>query len=193
VDAKWWYPYRNLASARLAQKDVPGALAAFEAGIKAAPAEPQLVVELAAYYEKHGRANDAIALYETLYKNNPHLQLAANNLAMLLVTYRTDRSSLDRARDLTASFRSSDNGMLLDTSGWVRFKRGEIQEALPVLEQAATRAPGEGVIRYHLAMAELRAGQRERARANLEAALSGSPDFTGVEEARSALASLKAG
>jgi hypothetical protein len=40
-------------------------------------------------------------------------------------------------------------------------------------------------------MAQLRLGQRERARANLESALSGSGNFTGSEVARSALAGLE--
>jgi Tfp pilus assembly protein PilF len=60
-----------------------------------------------------------------------------------------------------------------------------------VLERAADRSPNSKVIRYHLGMALLEVGQRDRARTNLEAALSGSPSFIGSEEARSALASLK--
>jgi Tfp pilus assembly protein PilF len=40
-------------------------------------------------------------------------------------------------------------------------------------------------------MAQLRTGQRENARNNLESALSGSEDFTGAQEARSTLATLK--
>ena len=51
----------------------------------------------------------------------------AVNLAMLLVTYRTDRPSLARAKELTAPFTNSESGSLLDTSGWVRFKLGETQ------------------------------------------------------------------
>ncbi len=111
---------------------------------------------------------------------------------MLLVTYKTDRASLDRARALTAGFEGSDNALLLDTLGWVRFKRREYRDAVIVLERAADRAPDSKVIRYHLGMAQLRTGEREHARANLETALSGSGNFTGSQEARSALASLKA-
>jgi tetratricopeptide (TPR) repeat protein len=187
----WGYAYRNLAIARIGAKDSAGAVAAYEAGVKAAPNDIQLLVELASYYERQGRANDAISLYEALYQRNPKLQLAANNLALLLATYRTDRNSLDRARDLSAPFVTSDNGALLDTNGWVHYKRGEAQDALPVLERALIRAPESQVIRYHLALAELDAGQTDRARANLETALSGSADFSGAEHARAVLASLK--
>jgi Tfp pilus assembly protein PilF len=60
------------------------------------------------------------------------------------------------------------------------------------LSRAAERSPGSKEIRYHLGMAELRAGQTERARADLEAAVDGSSKFVGADEARTTLASLKA-
>jgi Flp pilus assembly protein TadD len=109
---------------------------------------------------------------------------------MLLVTYKKDQASLDRARDLAAAFASSNNGTLLDTNGWVHFKRAEYTAALPVLEHAVERAPNEKRIRYHLGMTELRLGETGRARFNLEAALEGSSKFLGSDEARTALAAL---
>lgn len=191
VAPKWPVPYHNLAGAAASAGDLARATSACEAGLKAAPFEPTLVVDLAALYERQGRIADAIAQYERLYEHNPGLDVAANNLAVLLVTYKTDPKSLDRARDLSAKFASSDNGLLLDTNGWVRFKRGDVSGALPVLERAAARAPLSSVIRYHLALAQLQAGQKDRARANLESALAGAARFSGAEDARTVLASLK--
>jgi tetratricopeptide (TPR) repeat protein len=187
-----WQPHRNLARVKLAANDPDGAISEYQAALKLAPAEPQLVADVAQVYEKQGRIDAAIAGYETLYRQNPRVQqFAANNLAMLLVTYKSDQPSLDRARDLTSAFVTSDNSMLLDTVGWVRFKRGEYREALPTLERAAERAPDSRVIRFHLAMTQLQLGLRDRARSNLESALNGADSFQGVDEARTALASLK--
>src|SRR5262249_42368566 len=152
---------------------------------------PALVTDLAALYERLGRIDDAIHQYETLHAHDPHLALASNNLAMLLVTYRKDRASLDKARQLSASFANSGNGALLDTHGWVTFKQGDYMAALAVLEQAVERAPDSKVIHYHLAMAQLRAGRRDEARSNLETALSGTASFSGIDEARAKLAELK--
>ncbi len=191
---RWVVPYRNLALSRLASHDTAGAIAEYEAGLKNVPGNAQLTTELAALYERAGRIDDAIAQLDALYKTNPRQEMIASNLAMLLVTYRTDSHSLDRARDLTASFASSDNASLLDSSGWVRFKRGEYAEAVETLARAAQRAPESKEIRYHLAMAELRAGQRDRARTDLEDALSGgAARFVGADNARAVLASLKSG
>ncbi len=191
ITPKWWLPYRNLAVAKLALKDRKGAIAIYEGALKVAPLEPQLVTELALLYEGDGRVDDAIALYDASYRHDPHGQVVANNLAMLLVTYKKDRASLDRARDLTADFASSSDGKLLDTNGWVHVKRGEYAQALPVLGRAVDRAPDAREIRYHLAMAELYMGHTDQAREQLEAALSGSAKFYGSEDARTTLAFLK--
>ncbi len=187
-----WQLHRNLAQIELGAGDAPGAAREYTAALKLAPAEPQLVMDAARLYEQQGSIDAAIAGYEALYKENPKAQQwAANNLAMLLVTYKKDPVSLDRARDLTSTFAKSDNGALLDTVGWVRFKRGEYQQALQVLERATDRAPDSRVIRFHLAMAQLQLGLRDRARTNLESALTGSQSFQGSDEARIALAGLK--
>jgi predicted Zn-dependent protease len=189
----WWQPYRNLVAARIATGDTAGAIASCEAGVKAIPFQPELVADLAALYERRGHFEEAIALYDGLYTHNPHLQIAANNLAMLLVTYRTDQPSLERAHNLTATFAGSDNGAFLDTYGWVRLKNDDPREALASLERAASRSPESKLIRFHLAMAQLKVGQRDKARTNLEAALSGTATFAGSNEARAILASLTHG
>jgi len=191
LSPSWSVPYRSLAAARIAANDSAGAIAAYSQGIKAAPAEPQLIMELGQLYVSQGRIDDAIASYEEWYRRNPQAQLVANNLAMLLVTYRTDQKSLDRARDLTAGFASSSNGSLLDTAGWVHFKRAEYAQALPELEHAAQERPESAEIRYHLGMAEMRAGLADRARTDLETAVAGSQRFDGSKEARAVLATLK--
>ncbi len=189
--AKWWPPYRNLASAQAASGDTAGAIQTYERALAAVGLEPALVSDLAALYEREGRIDDAIRQYEALYRRDPQLPFAANNLAMLLVTYRKDRASLDRAGGLTARFLSSENPDLLDTAGWVCLKRGELGEALSALEKAARRAPDSRVIRYHLGMAQLESGQRDLARGSLKSALAGSARFDGWQDARSALASLE--
>jgi tetratricopeptide (TPR) repeat protein len=191
LEPRSWLSYRGLAQVRLAANDPNGAIDQYLSGLKVSPSQPRLLAELAGLYEKQGRIDEAIAQYDALYKSDPSARLiAANNIAMLLIT-RTDKTSLERARDLTADFAGSDNADFLDTRGWVQFKRREYRDAVALLERAADRAPDSRVIRYHLGMAQLQTGQRESARANLETALSGSGEFTGSQEARAVLASLR--
>ena len=189
----WWMPHRNLALAKLATGDGAGAIAAYEAGLKATNYQPTLVTDLATLYERQNRIDDAIRLYDELHRRNPRLELASNNLAMLLITYKQDQASLDRARDLSAQFATSSVAAYLDTHGWVRFKRGEFTQALPVLERAVEESPDSRIVRFHLGMALYKAGQRDQAISNLEKALAGDEKFRGADEARSVLATLKGG
>jgi Tfp pilus assembly protein PilF len=110
---------------------------------------------------------------------------------VLLVTHRRDQASLDRARDLVDGFARSSNPAFLDTHGWVQYKRGDFAAALPVLEQVADKVPESPVVRYHLAMAQLHAGQLGPARDNLERALKAGAKFDGAGEARATLDELK--
>jgi len=191
-DSKSWSAHRELALVRLDMQQPDAAIAEYQSALKIAPSEPRLLTELAALYEKQGLIDQAIGCYDTLYSNPRLQQFAANNLAMLLVTHRSDAASLDRARDLTLGFGTSEDGSLLDTYGWVLFKRHAFEDALAALQRAADRAPDSREIRYHLGMVELQLGRREQARTDLENALSGAASFAGSAEARQTLASLEA-
>lgn len=186
----WWLPYHDLGAAQLASGDSASAERTYDRGVVSTRMETPLVVDAASLDEQLGRVDEAIGLYEAFHREFPGQSIGANNLAMLLVTYKKDHSSLERARDLTSRFMTSTNPDLLDTAGWVRVKSGNPAEALPALEEAARLAQQSRVIRYHLGMAELALGQRAQARASLETALAGSARFEGSEEAHAALARL---
>jgi predicted Zn-dependent protease len=193
VAPNWPVSYRNLALAKYEAKDAAGGIAAYKAAIKAAPADPQYVIELVEHFLGEGRVDDAIATYEDWHVNQPQAQMVTANLAELLATYRTDRASLDRARDLTSAFATSNNGSLLDANGWVHFKRGEYTDALAVLQRAALRTPDAPVVHYHLGMAEVEAGQSDRARSDLQVAVAASVRAAWSDDARRVLSGLNAG
>jgi tetratricopeptide (TPR) repeat protein len=182
---------RNLALAKYAAKDTAGAVVSYQDAIKAAPNDAFFVVELAELYQSLGRIDNSIQTYDTWQRANPAERVVANNLAMMLVTYHTDQASLDRARDLTSSFESSNDPNLLDTVGWVHYKREEYLQALPLLRHAADRVPPSQVIYYHLGMVELRSGQVDQAKKDLQSAVAGTAAFPGADDARRTLASLQ--
>jgi tetratricopeptide (TPR) repeat protein len=188
---QWWQLYRTMAIAQLAAGNRAAAIANYQLGLKAVPGSVELAVDLAALYEQDGRSDEAIRQYEQVLTRNPKSEVLANKLAMLLVTYRKDQASLDRARDLATTFAASTNPAYLDTHGWVQYKRGEFATALPLFEQVADRVPESPLVRYHLAMAQFRNGQLKQARDNLERALGAGKKFAGVEEARATLDEIK--
>ncbi len=189
---EWPLGWRNLALAQLAANDRNGAVATLEKGVVRCNWDFSLVADLAALYERNGEFDKAIGKYEELIARRRGVEAAENNLAMLLITYRKDQKSLDRARELTEQFANSPNAALLDTHGWVLYRRGQYAEALAVLERANQMAPQAYVVRFHLGMAQLKSGQNTQARENLQAALQSKSAFAGSDEARAALASIPA-
>ena len=127
---EWPLGWRNLALAQLAANDRAGAVATLEKGVPKTNWDFSLVADLAALYERNGEFDKAISTYEQMVAKRRGIEAAENNLAMLLVTYRKDQKSLDRARELTEQFANSPNAALLDTHGWVLYRRGQYAEAL---------------------------------------------------------------
>ena len=191
LDPTWLPAYRGLAQVQIGQHDTEGAIKTLQSARgKARPAEA-VEFDLAGLFQSLGRPDDAIAVYEEALKANPQFDVAANNLAMLLVSSRKDQASLDRALTLAQRFTESSNSLYVDTLGWVRYKRGETSSALSALDKAVSMAPDAPGARYHLAMAQLKSGQADTARDNLQRALKLGNAFEGVADARVALANLQ--
>jgi tetratricopeptide (TPR) repeat protein len=184
--------YRSLAAAQFIGHDAPAAIATLRTGIDKVPDPETLEPELAGIYDSLKRPDDAVAVYESALRRNPNADVAANNLAMLLVTYRADRASLDRAARLTARFAESPNPNFLDTYGWVLYKHGDWNGAVVALRNVLAKAPQSPVILYHLGMAQVLAGQPDAARDSLTRALQSGKQFPGMDEAKAALEKLAA-
>ncbi|MBW2288291.1 MAG: tetratricopeptide repeat protein, partial [Deltaproteobacteria bacterium] len=113
---------------------------------------------------------------------------ARNDLAWLLAE---SGGNLDTALSLAEEARSLDPAPdILDTLGWVHFKRGEAAAAVSVLEKAHSDSPDSASIRYHLGSALALAGDSERAKEMLQSAVD-AEGFEEIDEARRKLAKLE--
>jgi len=187
---KWAILYRNLATAKLALKDEAGAVKTMEEGIEKTGGSSLLVTGLATYLEKAGKLDQAVAQYEKVLKEDPKSQLAANNLAMLLIEYKTDDASRQRARELSKMLVDSPEAAYLDTVGWVEYKFGDYQKATEYLEKAVQAAPDAALIRFHLGMAYVGLGNKVLAKDNLKQAVDANIEFKGLEQAKAELEKL---
>jgi Tfp pilus assembly protein PilF len=185
-----WLPYRNLALAQSAERDDSAAVATLHSGIVKAETPEPLEAALAGLYERSGKPEAAVQVYESGLRHSPNSELIANNLAMLLVNAKGDVASLERARQLSVRLAGSNNPNYLDTYGWVLYKQGEAPAAVSVLQKASSRAPEFPEIWFHLGMAQVRAGQSDAARASLGRALQSGDRFFGSDEARQTLDKL---
>lgn len=186
---EWWAPYRGLGLAQLADKQTDAAIDTYRKGIDKTRGN-LLTTDLAALYERMGKSDEAIHVYEQWLQREPKSLMAANNLAMLLLNYRADKPGLDQATKLAELLSNSPEPALLDTRGWVKFKSGDYQGAINLLQQAANKVSDSSTIRYHLGMAQWKAGDAANARDNLQAAVKDNKPFFGADEAKKTLASL---
>ena len=188
---KWWAPYQGLANAQLAAKeDRAAAIATLQYAKTVVDQTEQLSEQLATLFEDQGKPDEAIREYEDIIRRYPQSEAAANNLAMLLATYRKDPASLDRAKELSARFANSPNPSYLDTYGWVLFKHGDAAGSVSVLTSVVAKVPDAAVARYHLGMAQSLAGDNPDARDNLLRAVNSGTRFTGLDEAKATLDKL---
>ncbi len=186
-------PYHGLAVAQLRAQRNDAAIQTLEKGIDKTQGSPTLVTDLSNVYLGLHHPEDSIALYQRILDKYPGSAFAANNLAMLLVTYRKDAASLTQAEKIADGLSGSSVPTVIDTRGWVKFKSGDFHGAESLLQQAVEKSPDRPELRYHLAMAQLRSGEQQAAQQNLESALHSSQSFAGADEARSTLAQLQQG
>lgn len=186
----WWVPYRNKAIAYLRSGANEDAIKAYQQGLAAAQQPDALAIDLAVLYEQQGALEPAIKLYEDVLRRDADHRIAANNLAMILSTYRDDAESIKRAEHLVATFKQSDDPAHLDTVGWVALRAGDAKAAVATLEKAAQKAPKIAVIHYHLGKAYIALGEAGKARQAFEAAVRLNQPFEGQDDAKAQLAKL---
>ncbi len=142
--------------------ELPTAVAVLEAALKAYPNHPQLQYQRATMLERAGRSADAERAFEALLKQRPEDPAVANALGFTLADHNRN---LDRAEKLVrqALSLSPDNPAILDSLGWVRFRRGHLDEAIALVERA-WRGAHDAEIGAHFGEVLWKKGEEGRAR-----------------------------
>jgi cellulose synthase operon protein C len=155
--------YQALAQFYVRQKQIVEAERIIRTGLNEKPDDSGMQLSLAGVLELKGDYEAAIAQYELMLKEQAGSMVVANNLAGLLSNHRTDKASLERAFSLAAVLRKSEVPFFKDTLGWLYYLRGDYTAAIPLLEQAAVELPDLPVVRYHLGVTYVAAGQLDKA------------------------------
>ena len=132
---------------------------------------------------------EAQAAYEKVLDLNPRFGPAANNLAYLYSEHGGDKEkALQLAQ--TAKEVLPEDPRISDTLGWILYKRGVYERAVPLLRESAEKLTDNAEVHYHLGMAYLKAGNTQAAKESLTKALKLGDSFSEAEEAKRALADL---
>jgi len=165
--------YRNLAALLVSHENSKEAESVLQDGIvKTAPNNQLLQISLASVQQQAGDYDQAIETYEVILEQDPKADVVANNLASLLSDHRKDKASLDRALQLAKRFKDVQTPHFKDTLGWVHYQMGNLDQAMPLLLDAADALPEFSDFRYHVGMGYLAKEQRDKAKQELEKAIS---------------------
>ena len=192
LDPNFSSAYDLLVQTYLAANKLPQAVSQLQAELSKNPNNASALMTLALVYEKmqdYPKARDA---YEKLLSINPDFVVALNNLAYL---YTEQLNNLDKAYELARKARDlqGEDAAVGDTLGWVLYKRGDYQQALPILQESAQKAADNPEIQFHLGMTAYMMGQTDVAKAALRKAAGSDKDFPGKDESKRRLASLDSG
>ncbi|MCC7461821.1 MAG: tetratricopeptide repeat protein [Gammaproteobacteria bacterium] len=159
--------------------DRAAALEQIEATRQRFPGHPEVLYQRAILLERAGRTSEALQSLEQLHRARPADGTLTNALGFILADHRMQ---LPRAESLIRAALESepDNPAILDSLGWVKYRRGAIAAALPVLERA-WRLFRDGDIAAHYGEAAWASGDQARARAIWSQALAADPDNTTLQ------------
>ena len=124
-------------------------VAVLRAAVAARPRDEELLFALAAAYERVGQPEVAIAQMRALIALNPDHAEALNFVGY---AYAEQGARLEDAEKLVrrALELKPRSGHILDSLGWVLFRRGDARRAAEVLEQADALAGPDATILEHL-------------------------------------------
>jgi Flp pilus assembly protein TadD len=129
--------------------------------------------------------------YERAVQFDPNAAVAANNLAWM---YAQNGGNLDAALQLAQAAKRQlpDTPEVDDTLGFIYYKKDLASLAVPLLQATVEKAPSNPEYHYHLGLAYQRIGDKAKASESLTRALALKPDFSGAQDARATLISLRA-
>jgi putative PEP-CTERM system TPR-repeat lipoprotein len=151
---------------------------------QANPSDPYVPMYVAESYMVSKQFKPAAETLRAVLKVNPNHPVALNNLAW---TYQQDKDprALETAERALAVSPASPE--IMDTLGWLLVEQGNTARALPLLQKAVGLSPQALELRYHLAVALNKSGDKLGARKELETLLADNRPFPQLDEARSLL------
>jgi tetratricopeptide (TPR) repeat protein len=181
--------YALLGQLLITQGRLDQARTELEGMVKVDPKSVGTRTALAVVLQLQNKTDQARKRYEEVLQIDARAPIAANNLAWL---YAEAGTNLDMALQLaqTANAQLPNRSEVIDTIGWVLYKKGLYEVAVVRLKECVDKDPKNAVCEYHLGLAYAKSGSDALASAHLQKALKITPDFPGADDARRVLGTL---
>ena len=154
--------YVYLSSLYEEDKKLPSAEGILKEGLRALPDSIDLHFSLGVLYEKINRFNESINEMELVLKIDP---TNADALNFIGYTYADRGIRLDEAEDMIkkALTLKPGNAYMIDSLGWVYFRKNRMDLAIKYLKEASDGLPNDPMIAEHLGDAYTKAGRMSEA------------------------------
>ena len=157
------------------------AVARIDDALARSPGHPDLLYQKAIVLEKAGHTDASIAQLESLYRDRPDDSAIANALGFILADHNRDLKRAEKLINAALKF-EPDNPAILDSLGWLAYRRGMARAAAPVLERAF-RLDQDADIGAHWGEVLWSLGEKAKAREAWSRALVADPDNAAVKAA----------
>lgn len=156
-----------------------------DAALKEHPEDPQLLLSRALAAEQLNRLDDFEADMREVLRYEPENSSALNGLGYTLIN-RTQRLDEGEGYILRAHALKPDDPAIIDSLGWLKFKRGDSKGALTELRRAYALYPDDEIA-AHLGEVLWVSGQHDEARHVWSEALRQHPKSTHIPDTRQRL------
>ncbi|MGE5751004.1 MAG: tetratricopeptide repeat protein [Nitrospirota bacterium] len=157
-----------------------------------APKHPISYVRLSALYGVQKKWQKSVRKLEDAVKIQPESWSLNNDLAYLLTEYGDGKRDLERALTFAekAQTLNPENANVLDTLGWINYRKGDVSKAIDWLEKALAKNASDPEFNYHLGMANYTAGNIGKAKECLHTAVTSTVGFPEKAVAQKVLAGI---
>ncbi|MFT5124477.1 MAG: tetratricopeptide (TPR) repeat protein [Kiritimatiellia bacterium] len=164
-----------------------GAIAVYRQRAELQPENAQALALIGQLHFQQGEFTACVESCTEALKRKPDAQLAANRRVLAFVELGDPDKAFASIAPIYAQ--APNLPYLADAYGWALIQQGKVEEALPILEQAGKQLRGL-LMSYHLGAAYVKAGDVEKARTSLKAALKFPGSFPGADRASALLDGL---
>jgi tetratricopeptide (TPR) repeat protein len=176
----------RLGKALEASGQTQPAIAQYQKALDLQPTHAPLATMVGNFYLEQGDLETARKYYSQALSADPNFPAANANMAWVDAQ---EGKNLDIALGMAQKAKSlmPESPSITDTLGWVMYKRGSYESALPLLRDCVQKSPESARYHYHLGMTLIAAGQKTQGRQQLEMAMHMNLDSPDAQQARLAI------
>lgn len=150
--------YEYLAYLYQQQQDAADTIRVLRRAIRQFPTQPRFHYALAMQYEHARDRHKAVRAMLNLLEHQPRNAVALNYVGYMYAEWGKKLGEAE-AMLQTAVELAPNDGHIVDSLGWLYYRRGEYAKALDLLERADTLAPNEPAIVRHIAQTLMAMGR----------------------------------